>query len=70
MLPQRGRRTDPREALVAVLSRFGRRATAAQNLVVVQSKPGSTPAIARALDQLEHPMIVGTLAGELPDAIV
>lgn len=64
MLPQRGRRADPREALVAVLGQFGRRATAAQNLVVVTSELGSAPAIARALDQLEHPMIVGTLAGD------
>lgn len=64
MLPQRGRRTDPREALVGVLGQFGRSAIAAQNLVVVQSELGSAPAIARALDQLEHPMIVGTLAGD------
>lgn len=63
-LPQRGRRTDPREALVGVLGQFGRRAVAAQNLVVVQSELGSAPAIARALDQLEHPLIVGTLAGD------
>jgi transcriptional regulator of arginine metabolism len=63
-MPQRGRRSDPREALVAVLGQFGRRAVAAQNLVVVQSELGSAPAIARALDQLEHPLIVGTLAGD------
>jgi transcriptional regulator of arginine metabolism len=64
VLPQRGRRTDPREALAGVLSQFGRRAVAAQNVVVVQSELGSAPAIARALDQLEHPLIVGTLAGD------
>lgn len=64
MLPQRGRRPDPREALVGVLGQFGRRAVAAQNVVVVQSELGSAPAIARALDQLEHPLIVGTLAGD------
>ena len=63
-LPQRGRRTDPREALVGVLGQFGRSAVAAQNLVVVHSELGSAPAIARALDQLEHPLIVGTLAGD------
>ena len=40
------------------------RATAAQNIVVVQSELGSAPAIARALDRLEHPKIVGTLAGD------
>ena len=63
-LPQRGRRTDPREALVGVLGQFGRRAVAAQNVVVIQSELGSAPAIARALDQLEHPLVVGTLAGD------
>ena len=63
-LPQRGRRSDPREALVGVLGQFGRRAVAAQNVVVISSELGSAPAIARALDQLEHPLIVGTLAGD------
>jgi transcriptional regulator of arginine metabolism len=64
LVPQDGRRTDPREALVAVLSAFGLRAVAAQNLVVVQSELGSAPAIARALDRLDHSLIVGTLAGD------
>jgi transcriptional regulator of arginine metabolism len=62
--PERGRRPDPREGLAAVLSQFGHRAIAAQNVVVVQSELGSAPAVARALDRLEHPRIVGTLAGD------
>jgi transcriptional regulator of arginine metabolism len=62
--PERGRRPDPREALAAVLSQFGHSAAAAQNVVVVQSELGSAPAVARALDRLEHPRIVGTLAGD------
>jgi transcriptional regulator of arginine metabolism len=61
---QDGRRSDPREALTTVLSQFGRRAVSAQNIVVVQSELGSAPAIARALDRIEHPLIVGTLAGD------
>ena len=64
VLPEGPRRADPRETLGAVLSQFGRRATAAQNIVVVQSELGSAPVIARALDRLEHPKIVGTLAGD------
>ena len=64
VLPGRGRRADPRETLVGVLGQFGMRATVAENLVVVQSELGSAPAIGRALDQLEHPRIVGTLAGD------
>jgi transcriptional regulator of arginine metabolism len=64
VLPGRGRGTDPRETLAAVLGQFGVRATAAQAIVGVQSELGSAPAIARALDRLEHPKIVGTLAGD------
>lgn len=63
-LPQRGRRADPQQALTAVLEQFGRRVTAAENLVVVQSELGSAPAVARALDRVEHSKIVGTLAGD------
>jgi len=60
-----GRRPgDPREAARRILEEFGRRATAAQNLVVLQSELGAAPAVARALDRLGHPRIVGTLAGD------
>jgi transcriptional regulator of arginine metabolism len=62
--PQAVRSADPRDALAGVLSQFGRRVEAAQNIVVVQSELGTAPAIARALDRLEHPKIVGTLAGD------
>ncbi len=64
VLPGRASPRDPREVLAGVLRQFGMRATAAQNIVVVHSKLGSAPAIARALDRLEHPKIVGTLAGD------
>ena len=64
VLPGRERRADPRETLAGVLGQFGMRATVAENLVVVQSELGAAPAIGRALDQLEHPRIVGTLAGD------
>ena len=64
VLPGHKQRTDPRQALAAVLGQFGLEATVAQNIVVIQSELGSAPAIARAVDQLEHPKIVGTLAGD------
>ena len=65
VMPGRGAaRHDPRESLNGVLRQFGVRATAAQNIVVVQSELGTAPAIARALDRLEHPKVVGTLAGD------
>ena len=63
-LPEGGRRTDPREALTAILGQFGRRATAAENIVVLHSETGAAPAIARALDRVEHPNVIGTLAGD------
>ena len=64
VLPQRGRRSDPRDTLTSLLRQFGRQATAAQNIVVIQSEIGTAPAIARSLDRLGHPLVVGTLAGD------
>jgi transcriptional regulator of arginine metabolism len=59
-----GGRSEPGAALAAILEQFGRRVTAAGNLVVVRSEIGAAPAIARALDRLEHPLVVGTVAGD------
>jgi transcriptional regulator of arginine metabolism len=64
VLPHAARRTDPDEALNTILGQFGRGAAPAGNIVVVQSELGAAPAIARALDQLNHARIVGTLAGD------
>jgi transcriptional regulator of arginine metabolism len=64
VVPQRGPRAHPREALARILAQFGRSAVAAENIVVLQSELGSAPAIGRALDRLEHDRIVGTLAGD------
>jgi transcriptional regulator of arginine metabolism len=63
-VPQRGRRNDPDATLSAVLEQFGRSAIAAENIVVIQSELGSAPAVARALDQVGHQRVVGTLAGD------
>jgi transcriptional regulator of arginine metabolism len=62
--PNGRRRQDPRDALAAVLGQFGRRVVAAQNVVVLQAELGSAPAIARALDGVDHELVVGTLAGD------
>jgi transcriptional regulator of arginine metabolism len=64
VLPERGSRGNPRESLKAMLAQFGLRVVPAQNIVVVQSELGSAPAIARALDRVEHAKVVGTLAGD------
>jgi transcriptional regulator of arginine metabolism len=58
------RRGDPQEALVSVLGQFGRRAVAAQNLVVIRCELGTGPAVARALDRTESARVLGTLAGD------
>jgi len=63
-LRQAARRGDPADALKNVLGQFGRRVTPAGNLVVLQSDLGAAPAIARALDELGHERVVGTLAGD------
>jgi transcriptional regulator of arginine metabolism len=62
--PGRTRRTDPRETLRSLLAQFGRDAVAAGNIAVLRCEIGSAPAIARALDRVEHPLVVGTLAGD------
>src|ERR687888_2387711 len=64
VLPHLARRTDPAEVLNTILGQFGRKVTAAGNIVVVLSELGSAPPIARALDQLGHERILGTLAGD------
>ena len=62
-IPSR-RGSDPAAALASVLQQFGHRVTAAENLVVIRSEIGAAPAIARALDRVEHPLVVGTIAGD------
>jgi transcriptional regulator of arginine metabolism len=64
VLPHVARRADPVEVLNTILGQFGRSVSPAGNIVVLQSELGSAPAIARALDQLEHERVVGTLAGD------
>ena len=63
-LPNTRVRLPARESLAAVLAQFGRSAVAAGNIVVIGSELGSAPAIARALDRVGHPRVVGTLAGD------
>ncbi len=64
VLPGRATRAEPREALAAILGQYAHSVTAAENLVVIRSQLGSAPAIARALDRVEHPLVVGTIAGD------
>jgi transcriptional regulator of arginine metabolism len=58
------RRGKPEDALASVLRRFALRAVASQNLVVVRCELGTAPAVAQALERVENPRILGTLAGD------
>src|SRR5581483_2264162 len=62
--PSRRARADPRNTLRSLLEQFGRGVTPAQNVVVVRCEIGAAPAIARAIDRLRHPLVVGTIAGD------
>ena len=64
VLAQPDRSATPHDLLVSVFSRYARRVSAAQALVVVHSELGSAPAIARTLDRSAHPLVVATLAGD------
>jgi transcriptional regulator of arginine metabolism len=55
---------DPRESLGAAVGQYGRRAIAAQNLVVLRCEVGTAQAVAGALDRLEDGRVLGTLAGD------
>ena len=59
-----GRRLDPERTLRSLLEQFRQGASAAGNIVVLHCEIGSAPAIARALDRVRHPLVVGTLAGD------
>ena len=58
------RRGEPGEALATILGQYAREVTAAQNVVVIRTTLGTAGAIARALDRVGHPLVVGTLAGD------
>src|SRR5262249_56700082 len=64
VVPQRVRKTSPREALATVLAQFARRAIPAENLVVIVAELGTAPAIGRSIDRIEHRLVVGTVAGD------
>jgi len=64
IIPPPRQRRDPHEVLAQVLRESGASWQAAQNLIVIRSEPGTAPNVGRAVDELEHPDIVGTVAGD------
>jgi len=61
--PPRVRR-DPEEVLARVLLESGAEVLRAQNLLVLKSEPGTAPTVGRAVDELGHEDVVGTVAGD------
>jgi len=64
ILSARERPRDPEQAAAHVLRDFARSTAVAQNLVVVRSEIGTASTVARAVDNLNHSDIIGTLAGD------
>jgi transcriptional regulator of arginine metabolism len=64
VLSARERPRDPEQAASHVLRDFARSTTVASNLLVVRSEIGTATTVARAIDNLNHADIVGTLAGD------
>ena len=51
-------------ALASVVRQFLTEAIAAQNLVVLKTRPGAAAALALAIDRAHWPEIIGTVAGD------
>lgn len=63
-LPPASARRDPEESLAGALFQSAASVEAAQNLVVIRAEPGTAPNLGRAVDELGHADIVGTVAGD------
>jgi transcriptional regulator of arginine metabolism len=57
-------RRDPPAACGRMLKDFGRGIELAQNLLVLRCDPGAAPTLGRVIDELEHELILGCVAGD------
>jgi transcriptional regulator of arginine metabolism len=57
-------RPDPQAACGRMLRDFGRGIEVAQNLLVVRCDPGAAPGMGRVIDELDHHLILGCVAGD------
>jgi len=64
VLPDGEERRDPEAACGHMLSEFASAVIAAQNLVLVKSDVGTAPGMGRVIDELEHDLILGSVAGD------
>jgi transcriptional regulator of arginine metabolism len=64
VLPEGDDRRDPEAACSHMLSEFATAVIVAQNLVMVKSEVGTAPGLGRVIDELEHELILGCVAGD------
>jgi transcriptional regulator of arginine metabolism len=64
LLPDQEERRDPQAACARMLEEFALAIIPAQNLVLVKSEVGTAPGMGRVIDELEHDLILGTVAGD------
>ena len=57
-------RPDPQAACGRMLRDFGRGIEVAQNLLVLRCDPGAAPGMGRVIDELDHDLILGCVAGD------
>ncbi|MFH0916175.1 MAG: hypothetical protein V1912_06965 [bacterium] len=63
-VPSTEERPDPPAACGRMLKEFGRGLEMAQNLLVLRCDPGTAPGLGRVIDELEHGLILGCVAGD------
>lgn len=64
VLPDTEQRRDPEAAAGRMLREFATVVAAAQHLVVLKSEVGTAPGLGRVIDQLDHDLIIGCVAGD------
>jgi transcriptional regulator of arginine metabolism len=55
---------DPAIACGRMLKEFGRGVEVAQNLLVLRCDPGAAPGVGRVIDELDHELVLGCVAGD------
>ncbi len=63
-VPNLEERPEPPVACSRMLKEFGRGIAVAQNLLVIRCDPGAAPGMGRVIDELDHELIFGCVAGD------
>jgi transcriptional regulator of arginine metabolism len=64
VLPEQEERRDPQAAAARMLEAFAVTVIPAQNLVLLKCEAGTAPGLGRVIDELEHELILGSVAGD------